>query len=297
MGFKKLALAAAVAAAPMSALALEPMQDEAMSAVTGQDGISISLGLDVAMDMYVEDTDGVADGPLGDYDNDAGTPDTNAWTGLDNAGFIVIKNLAVDGTVNLDIDSGSATGGGGVLNIGIEVPTITIGDAANPLAIGVAASSATSGARDAEDGLTRVTAASGSVTDVITLDTITLENVGMNVQLGPDAEEFLRIDADAFDLDIANFTLNDSVNDGSIFMDQLFIGNIDLSGTTAGIYDDGLRLTLGGSGGTSIAMMGVALGTTGDASATPPVDPAPALGNVYITGLDLAGTTVTIAGK
>ena len=43
MNFKKLALAAAVAVAPMSALALEPMQDEALSGVTGQDGISLSL--------------------------------------------------------------------------------------------------------------------------------------------------------------------------------------------------------------------------------------------------------------
>lgn len=294
MGFKKLALAAAVAVAPMSALALEPMADEAMSSITGQDGVSITLGLDVAMDMYVEDTDGVADGPLGDYDNDPITPETNAWTGLDNAGFIVIQNLAVSGTVDLDIDSGSATAGGGVLNIGISVPSITIGDAANPLAIGVAASTATAGDRDAVAGLARVTAASGAVTDVITLDTISLTNVGMNVQLGPDAAEFLRIDADAFDLDIANFTLNDSVNGGSISMDQLFIDNIDLSGTTAGIFNDGLRLTLGGSGATDVAMMGVNLG---DADAVAPAVPTSPIGNVYITGLNLAGTTVTIAGK
>ena len=297
MGFKKLALAVAVAAAPMSALALEPMQDDAMSAVTGQDGISIGLNLDVAMDMYVEDTDGVADGPLGDYDNDAGTPDTNAWTGLDNAGFIVIRNLAVSGNVDLDIDSGSESGGGGVLNIGISVPNVTIGTAANPLAIGVAASTAADGARDATAGLTRVATASSSVTDVITLDTISLTNVGLNVQLGPDAAEFMRIEASAFDLDIANFSLNDAVNDGSIFMDQLFVGNIDLSGTTAGVYDDGLRMTLGGSGDMEVAMMGVTLGTQGDPTATPAVPASPALGNVYITGLNLAGTTVTISGK
>ncbi len=60
MNFKKLALAAAVAVAPMSALALEPMQDEALSGVTGQDGISIGLNLDATLNVGIEDTDGFA---------------------------------------------------------------------------------------------------------------------------------------------------------------------------------------------------------------------------------------------
>lgn len=57
MGFKKLAIAAAIAAAPMSALALEPMQDEALSGVTGQDGLTITLSGTSFSTLRLDDAD------------------------------------------------------------------------------------------------------------------------------------------------------------------------------------------------------------------------------------------------
>lgn len=56
--FKKAALAAAVASLPMTGFAMEALQDEALSEVTGQDGITITLGSTGAFDIFVADTDG-----------------------------------------------------------------------------------------------------------------------------------------------------------------------------------------------------------------------------------------------
>jgi hypothetical protein len=43
MEFKKLALAAAVASLPATGFSMEAMEDSALSGVTGQDGISMTL--------------------------------------------------------------------------------------------------------------------------------------------------------------------------------------------------------------------------------------------------------------
>lgn len=56
--FKKAALAAAVAALPMTGFAMEALQDEALSEVTGQDGITITLGSTGAFDIFIGDADG-----------------------------------------------------------------------------------------------------------------------------------------------------------------------------------------------------------------------------------------------
>ena len=58
MTFKKLALAAAVAALPATGFSMEAMEDSALSGVTGQDGISISLASDVTAGLKVHDKDG-----------------------------------------------------------------------------------------------------------------------------------------------------------------------------------------------------------------------------------------------
>ena len=278
--FKKLALVSAIAALPMTGFAMQQMDDEALSGVTGQDGISITLDMDANLDVWIEDTDGVADTPL--------------WTGLDNAGFLVIQNIAIDGTVNIDLDSGSAagtSGAGGVLNVAISIPSLTIGDPLNPLAIGVTGSDAAANDRDYQNGLGRVaTAEAGTVTNIITLSSIELENLGLNIQLGPDAEQFLHITGDAFDMVIGDFTVSDAsaAGGGDFYVGEMAITNIDLDGTVASITEDGLALTLGTpAAGMDIAMMGVRLGD----------NTAATLGNVYVTGLNLGGTTVTVTGR
>jgi len=59
MTFKKLALVTAIASAPFSAFAAESLDDSILGSVTGQDGIAISLGLDVTTNAIIHDTDGI----------------------------------------------------------------------------------------------------------------------------------------------------------------------------------------------------------------------------------------------
>jgi len=281
MNFKKLALAAAVAVAPMSALALEPMQDEALSGVTGQDGISMSITTNLTTDIFIEDTDGTG------------------ITNLTNAGFMAIQNVNVTGTINLDIDSASTAGTdgtGGALVIGVSIPTLTLAN----LSVGVTGSSAVTATdvRDATEGFTRVTAAEGgTITNVMSLGSVTLSGLNMGVQLGPDAQNFLTLDGSISAIDVADFSIIDaSISDGgALFADQLYVSGLDLTGTTASINDGsgtpaaGLNLTMGPAlADTDVALMGLGLGDTAGAER---------LGNVYLTGLNLSGTTINIAGK
>ena len=86
MQFNKLALAAAVAAAPATGMAMEPMNDKSMSNVTGQDGISIDLSTQLNAELRVHDTDGFTD------------PSGNART---DSGAIVIGNFGLSSGTSL----------------------------------------------------------------------------------------------------------------------------------------------------------------------------------------------------
>lgn len=60
MTFKKLVLASAILAASGSALAVDVLDDEMLSGVTGQDGIQVMLDLNLTAGMVVHDTSGLA---------------------------------------------------------------------------------------------------------------------------------------------------------------------------------------------------------------------------------------------
>lgn len=271
MNFKKLALAAAVAVAPMSALALEPMQDEALSGVTGQDGISIGITTNITTDLFIEDTDGHAD----------------IGTAGANAGFMAIQGVNVNGQINLDIDSASAAGTdgtGGVLVIGVELPNLTLAN----LSLGVTGSSAADGDRVSADGLTRVgDAQAGTVTEVLAMGTIDLNGLEMDIQLGPDAANFLALSGTIDDIAITDFTLNDANNGGSLFASSVNVSALTLDGTTVAIDGAGMQVTLGAGVSTDVSLMGLGMG---DSTTSAPI------GNVYLTGLNLGGTTVSITG-
>ena len=278
MNFKKLALAAAVAVAPMSALALEPMQDEALSGVTGQDGISIGITTNITTDLFIEDTDGHAD----------------IGTAGANAGFIAIQGVNVSGDINLEIDSASALGNdgtGGVLLIGVELPNLSLSN----LSLGVTGSSAAAGDRVSADGLTRVAdAQAGTVTEVLALGSIDLNGLEMDIQLGPDAANFLQLAGTVDDIAITDFTLNDTAGGGSIYADSVNISQLVLDGTTVSVDGAGMQITLGAGVSTDVTLMGLGMGDASDLGGTPPSSSP--IGNVYLTGLDLGGTTVSITG-
>ena len=85
----KLAVIAALSSFAVSAFALSPMQDADLSAVSGQDGVTIGANLNIDMGSFVyTDTDGAT-----------GTP------GLDTAaGSVAFKDIQIRGAIAVEID-------------------------------------------------------------------------------------------------------------------------------------------------------------------------------------------------
>lgn len=275
MNFKKLALAAAVAVAPMSALALEPMQDDALSSVTGQDGISIGLNLNASLNVGIEDTDGFG---------------TNT-----GAGMILIENMGLStgtGDLNLVIDSASSGSGGGVLQVSIQADALTVdtGD----LYVGQGTDGTDVAAGIAKVG-TELTAVQGSAFSDPILESVsvTLNDLELSLQLGSEASNLFAISTTSvLSIEIGtladgsdNLTLNDAAGGGALSVDQLALNNLDVDGITGQVTTSGLVINTNGAlTGVEVAAMGVQLGT------------ADSIGNVYVTGLDLSNTAITIAG-
>ncbi|MQX54071.1 putative pilus system protein FilA [Alcanivorax sediminis] len=288
MGFKKLAIAAAVAVAPMSALALEPMQDEALSAVTGQDGITLGLNANIVAQVIVHDTDGV--------DDDTAT--TPAWTGYGNAGAIILEDFAINtggGNIGIVIDAGDsdAAGAGAMLNVGISIPTgttVTLGsvDVAN------------SNRDEATPGWG--VAATGRVDNVLNLGSVTLGATNLNLQLGTEAQGdmiAMNTTITGGGVKIANFSINDANSGGGITVGNLQVVNtgatatgdlsvgLGINATTNGLVIDLDQVGVAGTGagtGADVRMTSVNIGGTGN------------LGDVELVGLNLNGSTLTIAG-
>lgn len=275
--FKKLALAAAVASVPMVGVAMEPLNDEGLANVTGQDGITIGLNLNaLEMNVYIEDTDGV----------DASR---------DKAGMIAVTGLVVDTPqeITIKVDSGSSGGvaSGGVLRLDITVPELEI-NKSSTFEIGVAGTDNAVNERDAATGWSNL-AGSADITSIMELGDISLANLNMAIELGPEASKFMTINTTTdLDIKLSNFKLTDASagNGGQLFAKQVAITNLGINGTEASITSNGLEITLGttvGAADTQVALMGLGFGTEGTT--------AP-LGNVYIDGLDMGGSTVTVRG-
>ena len=111
-GLKKLALVTAIAAAPMSGFAMEAMEDEALAAVTGQDGVTITLGAMTIGGVRIDDSD--ADGLVN-------------LTGANGAIFISGISMSGSTTVVVDADAdtiqAAITLGAGTINLGAISPT------------------------------------------------------------------------------------------------------------------------------------------------------------------------------
>lgn len=287
MTFKKTMLACALVALPVAGFSLESMDDQAMSAVTGQDGVSISIAT-----------------PAAGIGGDIILHDTGGFTGATNDGAIVMTgfNLDSNGAITVLVDAGAtAIDGSGtkVLNVSVSIPA---GTTLNTGAIGVAGS-----ARDnAAWGLDA--AAIGILADTrITLNGTTT----LNIQLGGELQNVANTPGSATDmiaiattitggLSLTGVSLSDANSGGSMGISATG-GQIDLVGNGAstdlgvGVAGNvtlaGLVLevgTLGSATGMDVRMQRVYLGTD---------DAAHTLGDVEIRGLQLAGTVVTITGK
>lgn len=274
-GFTKLALVSAIAALPVSGFAMEAMDDSSLSAVTGQDGISISLGTEITADIIIHDKDGYS-APY----NGAGA--------IVLSGFgLTFANNATDRVV-VNIDAGSQAAGDAVLNINVATPanmTLALGD------LQVAASNGASGTGNW--GL------NGGAVTVANLGSLTLGATSLNIQLGSEPQGNM-IDTTATitgGVTLTNFALIDAgglVSGGSINMSSLSITNASGDGNLnveAGIDVSASALVIDvvtmGTGGADLRIANLKLGDAGTAAT---------VGDIEISGLDLTGT-ISVSGK
>lgn len=279
MEFKKLALAAAVAALPATGFSMEALEDSALSGVTGQDGISIGLATDIQASVRIHDKDGIS---LGDLAGDAGA--------LVIDGFAITRANATDAIeLTIDADGGTTNTTGPTLNIGVSLPadlTVNLGTLA------VAESAGASGTGD--------WTVSGNV-DVIELGAMTLGATTLNIQLGnePQGDMIALNTTISNGISISGFAVNDANSGGSLSANlsvfdsgddtQLSVATgINIDNTSGPGGNGALVVGLDGIGGASGIDVRLADLTLGGASAA-------SIGDVELVGLNLTGD-LTIAG-
>lgn len=124
-----------------NAMAMQAMDDAALSAATGQDGLNIGIGISkVEIEkLFIHDNDGLATAALGGTSTagaivikgNGKTGDANETKGIviganyDNAGAYLLasRNLA---DLTIDTDAGTTGTGGAFLNIGAQVSGLDI---------------------------------------------------------------------------------------------------------------------------------------------------------------------------
>lgn len=124
-----------------NAMAMQAMDDAALSAATGQDGLNIGIGISkIEIEkLFIHDNDGLATAALGGTSTagaivikgNAKTGDPNETNGIviganyDNAGAYLLpsRNLA---DLTIDSDAGTTGTGGAFLNIGAQVSGLDI---------------------------------------------------------------------------------------------------------------------------------------------------------------------------
>jgi hypothetical protein len=272
-GFKKLALVTAVAALPMAGFAMEAMDDAALSGVTGQDGIALAISLNNTLNLGIEDTDGLGTGSF-----------------AEDPGLIMIVGMSMNGTANIAIDAGTTVADGSVLQVAINIPTLTLNTGDIHVGAGTDGTDAAAGLANFGTELAAVG------TPILESVGITLTGVDLTLQLGAGAQNLFALGTAApVNIQIGdlantadNFQLNDIPGGGALIVGEININNVDLNGITGSITTAGLEISTNAAlSGISVAMMDVKLGTAA----------SPSIGNVYITGLNLSGQTITISGK
>jgi len=300
MNFKKLALASAIAAMPMSAFALDEIADEALSDVSGQDGISAVLNISTAginTDIYLHDKDGL---------------NTNFGSGTSFSGSsvysfdgaIVIDNMSIaagsGGNITISIDAGDRTTSysgaatGPILNVNIGLPnTLTI--VTGNIFVG---NSQRDNSAWSVDGMSST---------ILNSMSIILGGTQLNIQLGNEAQggtmstagcDMMVLTSSITNgLIISNFRLNDATGSGDGGIAASTITVLDNGGTnlTLGLdinaTDAGLVVGFGQFGhatnGADIRIVDQYLGTSTNSK----------IGDISIVGLNLNNSTLTINGK
>ncbi|TXJ06665.1 MAG: hypothetical protein E6Q25_08905 [Acinetobacter sp.] len=291
----KLALVSAMAiSANAMAAQMQSLDDEALSAATGQDGITLIVaGAVDAANVVIHDKDGL-------------TP-TGHGISTASAGAIVLGENAAGTGTGFSMHSASGTkpivvtvdadgnGTAPVLNVNIALPTdfeIVTGD------VYVAASTRNTAATDATLGIF------SSEVKILNSMTLSLPSANINIQLGnaPQGALMKMSGSITGGLGITGFGLLDNntygtvavpgaysqTTDRGIYTDVMVksAGSTDLSltGTEIGVVDNGLMIR--GMGNIDLSLKNLKIGSlAGLPSGTPAVAAAASIGDVVIKNM------------
>ncbi|MCU4503552.1 protein FilA [Acinetobacter sp. WU_MDCI_Abxe161] len=279
--FTKLALVSSLAIST-NAMAMQSMDDAALSAATGQDGINIGIALGAG---------GISIDKVFIHDNDGLDPATGITGAAATAGAIVVSGVGVtqvDPTTNLldlKIDSvGAAGNNGAFLNVAANVGAVNV--SVGSIGVGT---SGTLNTTTAVRGITET-----APTEIISGLDLSLGAISANVQLGatPQGAMIKVNSALKGGLTLSNFGINDAAGGGQIVLDKVMVrgagnttGDLDVDANIS-VVPTGLKIQNNSAQGMNVYVQGVHLGSNTAAS----------IGDVEIQGLNVGTSTITISG-
>lgn len=309
--FTKIALVSAMAlSANAMAAQLQALDDEALSATTGQDGITLTINTSgITIDkLLIHDNDGLQTAANG------GVVVMNEWDsaansivatdvdlgGTETAGAIVLNDVALnltgDTVVKLDTDAG-AGGTAPFLNIGLQTGTTTQILVDN-IAVGVSGTYGTP-ASNRRGATNEVTILSG-YTAANKID-ITLGQTSMNIQLGntPQGAMILASGTVTNGIEIKNLAINDASGGGAIGLDRIRItdansGNLSANAKISATAS-GLLIDTGSTIDKDIYIEGVRFGALANMDASVTTRNA-SIGDVEIQGLNMGTSSILVSG-
>jgi hypothetical protein len=287
--FTKLALVSAIAISG-NVMAMESLDDAALSAATGQDGIDLTIKTSgITIDkVLVHDNDGLA--------LTAATNGGLNLGGTATAGAIVVNNVTVGvsatqanplmagnlAKVTIDTDGGAT--GNAVLNINAKTNGIDVGVGS----IAVAASNATSAMVGARRG-------AGAETTIIDNVNLTVGASELNIQLGaqPQGAMIVANGTIVGGITISSLNLVDSSSGGKIQVGGLKItsaNSADLAvNTKIGVVTPAAGVTAGGLSISSTGSNDIYIGSLAFGNNK-------SIGSVEIQGLNMGTNSILVSG-
>ncbi|MDV7427604.1 protein FilA [Acinetobacter baumannii] len=278
--FTKLALVSSLAISA-NAMAMQSMDDAALSAATGQDGINIGIALGsggITIDkLYLHDNDGLA--------TSTGITGSSGTAGAIAISGVTVTQKGTGNLLDLAIDTNGASGSNGAfLNVAATVGAVDV----HVGSIGVG-TSGTLNQTTAVRGITET-----APTEIISGLDLSLGQISANVQLGSTPQgAMIKVNSSLQGgLTLSNFGINDAAGGGKIVLDKVMVrgagnttGDLDVKADIS-VVPTGLRIQNNSTQGMNVYAQGVHLGAAGNAS----------IGDLEIQGLNVGKSTITISG-
>ncbi|GAA5561861.1 MULTISPECIES: putative pilus system protein FilA [Acinetobacter] len=278
--FTKLALVSSLAISA-NAMAMQSMDDAALSAATGQDGINIGIALGsggISIDkLYLHDNDGLA--------SSTGITGASGTAGSIAISGVTVTQKGTGNLLDLKIDTNGASGSNGAfLNVAATVGAVDV----HVGSIGVG-TSGTLNTTTAVRGITET-----APTEIISGLDLSLGQISANVQLGSTPQgAMIKVNSSLQGgLTLSNFGINDAAGGGKIVLDKVMVrgsgnttGDLDVNANIS-VVPTGLRIQNNSTQGMNVYAQGVHLGAAGNAS----------IGDLEIQGLNVGTSTITISG-